>query len=194
MENDVIIIKGAPCAGKSETAKALSAYFPKGVRMEVDIIRFMVISVNWKNQKEHINMLQLSANIVHGFLNFNLKPVIVVDTFSGDKINGFLDTLYKLNNDLSIKIFGLYLSEEELKNRIELRPDDKFKNFEICKNINDDVLKLKNKNEILIDTTGQTAEETAKKIFDVLINSNPESQLICRHFENNQTAQNELVN
>jgi adenylate kinase family enzyme len=177
MEIDVIIIKGAPCAGKSETAKALSINFPKGVRMEVDNIRSMVISVNWKNQKEHINMLQLSANMAYGFLNFDFKPIIVVDTFSGDKINVFLDTLYKLNNDLSIKIFGLHVSEEELKHRIEFRPDDKFKNLDICKKINDDVIKLKNENEILIDTTGQTAENTAMKIFDILIHNNPESQL-----------------
>jgi len=175
MEFDVIIIKGAPCAGKSETAKALSIYFPKGVRMEVDNIRSMVISVNWKNQKEHINMLQLSASMVHGFLNFDYKPIIVVDTFSGDKINDFLDILYKLNNDLSIKIFGLYVSEKELKHRIEFRPDGKFKDFEICKKINDDVLKLKSENEILIDTTEQTKEKTAAKIFNMLIHNNPET-------------------
>jgi len=177
METDVIIIKGAPCAGKSETAKALSLYFPKGVRIEVDNIRSMVISVNWKNQKEHINMLQLSANMTHDFLSFNFKPIIVVDTFSGDKINDFLYALYKSNNDLSVNIFGLYVSEEELKHRIELRPDDKFKDFEVCKKINEDVLRFKIESEILIDTTEQTAEKTAKRIFDILFYNNPESKL-----------------
>jgi len=168
MEIETIIIKGAPCAGKSETAKELSKYFTKGVRIEVDNIRSMVISVDWKNQKEHINMLQIAVDMVYDFLKFGFKPIIVVDTFSGDKINGFMDALYQIRKDLSFKIFGLYVTDEELINRIEIRPDDKFKDFAVCKKINDDVLKVKNKDEILIDTTGQTAEETAKKIFDIL--------------------------
>jgi len=168
MEIETIIIKGAPCAGKSETAKELSKYFTKGVRIEVDNIRSMVISPNWKNQKEHINMLQIAVNMVYDFLKYDFKPIIVVDTFSGDKINAFMDTLQQLKKDLSFKIFGLYVTEEELMHRIELRPDDKFKDFEICKNINNDTLKIKHKDEILIDTTGQTAEETAKRIFDII--------------------------
>ena len=80
-----------------------------------------------------------------------------------------MDALQQIKNDLSIKIFGLYISEEELKHRIELRSDDKFKDFEICKKINNDVLKMKHEDEILINTTGQTAEETAAKVFDVLL-------------------------
>jgi len=169
MEIDTIIIKGAPCAGKSETAKELSKYYPKGVRIEVDNIRSMVISVDWKDQKEHINMLQIAADIVCNFLKFDFKPVIIVDTFSGDKINGFLNALNKIKNNLSVKIFGLFVTEDELKQRINIRPDDKFKDFEICKKINNDVLKIKNEEEILIDTTGQTAEKTAAKIFDILL-------------------------
>ena len=166
---DVIIIKGTPGAGKSETAKALSKYFMKGVRLEVDTIRSMVISTDWKNQQEHINMLQVAAEMVYNFLKFEFKPIIVVDTFSGDKINGFLEEIYKLKNDLSIKIFGLYVTDEELKRRLELRPSDKFKDFTISKKQNDDILNIKYENEILIDTTSQTAEETAIKIFDTLI-------------------------
>jgi broad-specificity NMP kinase len=168
MEIDAIIIKGAPCAGKSEVAKELSKFFPTGVRMEVDNIRSMVVSVDWKNQQEHIDMLQLAAGMVFDFLKFNFKPIIVVDTFSGDKINCFLDTLYKVQNDLSVKIFGLYVEEKELKHRLELRPDDKFKDFAICKKINEDVFKIKDENVILIDTTKKTAEETAKIINDIL--------------------------
>jgi len=171
MKIETIIIKGAPGAGKSETAKELSKYFLKGVRIEVDNIRSMVISVNWKNQQEHINMLQIAADMVFEFLKYDFKPIIIVDTFSGDKINGFMDTLHQIKKDLSYKIFGLYVSDEELLHRIESRTDDKFKDFNICKRINDDGLKIRYKDEIFIDTTGQTAEETAKKVFDILIQS-----------------------
>ena len=77
---DIIIIKGAPASGKSHTAKSLSKHFPKGARIEVDNLRNMVISVDWKNQTEHINILNLSANLVNEYLQLGFKPVIVVDT------------------------------------------------------------------------------------------------------------------
>jgi predicted kinase len=105
---DIIILRGCPGSGKSQTAKSLSQSFPKGVRLEVDTIRNMVISVDWKNQQEHIDILQVSTGLVHDFLKLGFSPVIVIDTFSGEKINKYLETLYELDKDLSIKIFGLF--------------------------------------------------------------------------------------
>jgi len=109
---DIIIIRGAPGSGKSQTAKSLSQFFPKGVKLEVDILRQMVISVDWKNQEEHINMLQVSTGLVHDFLKLGFNPVIVVDTFSGDKINKYLESLYELDKTLSIKLLGLCVTED----------------------------------------------------------------------------------
>lgn len=172
-KTDIIIIRGTPGSGKSETAKSLSKYFPNGVRIEVDTIRNMVISVDWKNQQEHIDMLQASTKLVFEFLHLGFSPVLVIDTFSGDKINRYLDTLYQHNENLSIKIFGLYTTKEELKRRLNLRTSPEFKDFPICKRLNDDVLKWRHENEFQIDTTGLTSSQTAEKLFGQceLINS-----------------------
>jgi broad-specificity NMP kinase len=167
-ETDVVIIKGTPCSGKSETAKALSKFFPNGVRIEVDTVRSMVISVNWKNQQEHINMLQIAADMVRDYLEFGFRPIIVVDTFSGDKIKGFLEKLHQLINTLSVKVFVLYVTDEELKHRLEIRPNDKFKDYAICKKQNDDVLNIRFENEILINTTDQTVKKTAENIYNLI--------------------------
>jgi len=164
-KTDIIIIRGAPGSGKSQAAKSLSQFFPKGVRLEVDTIRQMVISVDWKNQQEHIDMLQASTKLVFEFLQFGYNPVIVVDTFSGDKINRYLETLYQLDENLSIKIFGLFTTDEELKRRLDLRTYAEFKDFQICKRLNDDVLKWKHESEFQVDTTGLSATQTAEKIF-----------------------------
>lgn len=162
---DVIILRGAPASGKSQTAKCLSQSFPKGVRLEVDTLRQMVISVDWKNQKEHINMLQVSARLVHDFLKLGFSPVIVVDTFSGDKIVKYLDSLRQLNKELSIKIFGLFTTDDELRKRLELRSNEEFRDFGICQRLNGDVLKIKYESEFLIDTTGLLPAQTAEIIF-----------------------------
>ncbi len=162
---DIIIFRGAPASGKSQCAKCLSTFFPKGVRMEVDTLRQMVISVDWKNQNEHINILQASTKLVYDFIQYGFKPVIVVDTFSGDKINKYLESLYQLDNRLSIKIFGLFTTDDELRKRIELRSNDEFRDFGICKKLNDDVLKIKYESEYQIDTTGLLPMQTAEIIY-----------------------------
>lgn len=168
-KTDIIILRGAPGSGKSQTAKSLSQFFPKGVKLEVDTIRQMVISVDWENQEEHINMLQASTGLVYNFLKLGFNPVIVVDTFSGDKINRYLDTLHELDKNLSVKIFGLYVTDEELKRRLELRLNGEFRDFGICKKLNDDVLQIKYKSEFQIDTTGRLPKQTAEIIYGRIV-------------------------
>jgi adenylate kinase family enzyme len=163
---DIIIIRGAPGSGKSLSAKSLSKFFPKGVRLEVDNLRNMVISPNWTNQNEHISILNLSTKMVAEFLQSGFKPIIVVDTFSGDKINKYLEDLRQLNSKLSIKIFGLHVSENELIKRIESRENYEFRDVNICIRLNSDVLKFKHKSEYQINTTGLLPLDTAKIIYD----------------------------
>jgi len=163
-KTDIIIIRGAPGSGKSQVAKNLSQFHPNGARLEVDTIRNMVISVDWTNQQEHINMLKASTKLVFEFLQFGFRPVIVVDTFSGDKIESYLKSLTQLDETLSIRVFALYTTDEELKKRLSRRTNEEFKDFQVCKKLNDDVLKWKHDSENQIDTTGLLPQETAKKI------------------------------
>lgn len=166
--SDIVIIKGAPASGKSTAAKELAKYFPNGVRLEIDNLRSMVISVKWTDQEEHISILNLSTNLIKDFLYLNYKPIIVVDTFSGDKINSFFEKLKSMNQNWLISIYGLHVNEYELEKRLGNRPDDKFKDFEICRKLNDDTLKFKHKNEMQLDTTRLTAKETSKLIYESL--------------------------
>jgi len=165
---DIIIIRGAPGTGKSRSAKCLAKLFPKGARIEIDNLRSMVISVDWTNQGEHINMLNISTKLVYDFITLGFRPVIVVDTFSNGKIVNYLDNLYQLNKNLSVHIFGLYTSEKELKRRIESRKKTEFRDYGICQRLNDEVRKGKYSGEYQIDTTGLLPKETAKIIFDHL--------------------------
>ena len=122
--------------------------------------------MDWTNQDEHISILKLSTSLVTDFLRLKYQPVIVVDTFSGNKIKSYLDTLFKLDKNLSVKIFGLYTSDEELEKRISTRKDGEFKDIEVCKKLNHDVLKHKHPDEFQIDTTGMSPLEVARRIFD----------------------------
>jgi len=161
---DVIIIRGAPGSGKTEAAKFLAAHLQKGVRLEVDTLRSMVISVNWTNQAEHISILSLSATLVHGFLDLGYKPVIVVDTFSGRKLTKYLAELQSTGRQLDVRIFALFVTPDILRQRIEMRPDGQFKDIDICQKLNSDVIKHKQHDEQRIDNSDMTPEETAELI------------------------------
>ena len=184
LDIDIVIIKGAPASGKTQTAKELTKFFPKGVRVEIDNLRSMVISVDWTNQDEHINILKLSTRLVNDFYDLGFKPIIVIDTFSGDKINTYIETLSKLNSAWKISIFGLYVTENEIKRRIGERPIDQFKDFVVCRKINEDTLRFRHEREIQIDTTELDSKETAKKIYERLMkknNSNKNSLILKKH-------------
>ncbi len=167
---DIIIIRGAPCSGKSTTAKILSEFFPTGVRVEVDTLRNMIISVDWKNQSEHINLLHLSTKLVCDFLDLGFSPVILVDTFSGDKLTKFLADLHELKSDATVRIFGLYTSEDEMKKRTDGRGEGEFRDFKICRRLNEEVCKAKYENEYQIDTTGLTSAQTSAIIYKQITN------------------------
>ena len=167
-EIDIIIIKGAPATGKSQTAKELATYFPTGVRMEVDNLRSMVISVDWTNQDEHKSILEISTGLVADFLSAGFKPVIVVDTFSGDKLNSYYGKLREINQEWKIALFGLYTDEDVLKSRLEMRAENKFKDYLIAAKLNGDTKKYKHNEEFQIDTSSLQSAETAKIIYERL--------------------------
>ena len=162
---EIIIIRGAPGSGKSQTAKSLSEFFPRGVRLEIDTIRSMVISADWTNQDEHVSMLAASVNLVQDFMKQGFSPIIVVDTFSGGKLVQYLINLNRLKTKLAVQIIGLYTSDEELTRRIEARPHGEFKDSSICHSLNDEVRNEKYDGEYQIDTTGLLPIETAKLIY-----------------------------
>lgn len=169
-EIDILILRGAPGTGKSQVGKSLGGYFPNGVRLEVDTLRQMVISVDWTNQQEHIQLLEIAAGLVQGFLKQGFKPVIVIDTFSGNKLEKFLENIKGRKKRLpETKIIGLHCSEEELKKRLEQRKGDAFKDFEISRKLNKLTRQTNYDKETKIDTTDLEARETAQRIFQEVV-------------------------
>ena len=161
---DVIIIRGAPGSGKSELGKALAKHYPHGARVEVDALRKMVISVNWIDQAEHIKLLGLAAGTTAEFVRLGFRPVIVIDTFSGDKVDGFLARLREFSPALAVRLFALHLPEEVLARRLAARPDGLFKDLAIAKKLNADILEIRRPEEIQIDGSELSPAQQAAKL------------------------------
>lgn len=165
---DVIIIRGAPAVGKTTLAKELAKHFPKGVRLEVDTLRSMVVSVDWTNQQEHKDLLQVAAQLTRQFLGLGFKPVIVVDTFSGDKVKPFLDAINAPEYGLWVKTLALHASTDVLAQRLAVRPPGLFRDIDVSMKLNSDVLKIHRPSDILIDTSKQTEQQSAQDLVNSL--------------------------
>lgn len=164
----VIIIRGAPGVGKSEAARGLARHFPGGTRIEVDNLRSMINSVRWTDQQEHKNLLQVAARLTGDLLALGFIPAIVVDSFSGDKVDAYLDTLRQLNPAVGVWLFGLYATEAALQSRLEGRRDDQFKDFAIARKINADLSRFRHLDEVQIDTSILTQHEVVETILRLL--------------------------
>jgi hypothetical protein len=158
---DVIVIRGAPGSGKSQTAKLLSARIGKGARVEVDTLRSMVFPVDWTNQAEHVSVLSLATSVVAGFVKLGHGPVVVVDTFSGDKVVKFLAELRDRHSPLDVRVFALVVAPDVLQRR---RPAHQFNDVAVCRKLNADVVKHLQPYERLIDTSSMTPEEAANAV------------------------------
>lgn len=166
---DLIVLKGAPGVGKSTTAKLLAQHFTWGVRVEVDTLRQMVISVDWTNQAEHRKLLTLAAQLAAGFLRAGFAPVIVVDTFSGDKIDGFLTDFHAQCPSKRVCVVVLHASEDVLRERLLHREEGAFRDIDISMQINHESARDARPFERVVDTTGISAADVVAAIRQIVI-------------------------
>lgn len=161
---DLILLKGAPGVGKSTAAKLLARHFPSGVRFEVDTLRGMVIDVDWTDQAEHRNLLTLSAQLAAGFLRAGFAPVILIDTFSGDKIDGFLAAFRSERPQSRVCVTVLHASDGVLRERVLNRDADGFRDIDIALRINHESVRDARPFELLLDTTNLSPGDVAGAI------------------------------
>lgn len=161
---DLILLKGAPGVGKSTTAKLLARHFPSGVRIEVDTLRGMVIDVDWTDQAEHRSLLTLSAQLAAGFLRAGFAPVVLIDTFSGDKIDGFLAAFRSECPQSRACVTVLHASDGLLRERVLNRDEDGFRDIDIALRINHESVRDARPFELLLDTSNLSPGDVAGAI------------------------------
>jgi tRNA uridine 5-carbamoylmethylation protein Kti12 len=166
--SDLILLKGAPGVGKSTAAKILAQHFPSGVRVEVDTLRQMVISVDWTNQSEHRNLLTLSAQLAAGFLRSGFSPVILVDTFSGDKIDGFLTEFHSQCPGRRVCVVVLHASEGVLRERLLNREAGAFRDVGTAMRINHESVRDARPFEVVLDTSFNSPADVSGAIMRIL--------------------------
>lgn len=161
---ELILVKGAPGVGKSTAARHLARRFPAAVLLEVDALRNMVVHVDWKNQVEHRSVLVVSACLAASFLEAGFTPVVLVDTFSGDKIDGFLSSFRAHRPEVAVFVAVLHASSEVLSARVANREVGGFRDLGISHRINVEVVRGVRPFERLIDTSCLSPVDVAEAI------------------------------
>lgn len=160
--HDLILIKGAPGVGKSTAAKLLAGHFASGVRIEVDTLRGMVIGVKWTDQAEHRSLLKLSAQLAAGFLRSGFAPVILIDTFSGDKVEHFMAAFRLEAPQSRVFVAVLHASGDVLRQRMLGREGEAFRDLAIATQINHEAVEGARPFDSLIDTSDLSPTDVAR--------------------------------
>lgn len=166
--HDLILLKGAPGVGKSTAAKLLARHFTSGVRIEVDTLRGMVIDVKWTDQEEHGNLLTLAAQLAASFLHVGFAPVILIDTFSGDKMDGFLAAFRSERPQSRVFVAVLHASDDVLRQRVLNREAEAFHDMTIAMRINQESVHDARPFETLIDTSSLLPIDVARAILTAM--------------------------
>jgi len=131
----------------------------------------MVTSVDWTNQAEHRAVLALGARLAAGFLRSGFAPVILVDTFSGDKLNGFLAAFQEEYPQGRVCVTVLHASESVLRDRVLNREGDGFRDVQVSTRLNNDAIRDLRPFEHVINTSGYSPAEVAMTILATLAKS-----------------------
>lgn len=160
----LILVKGAPGVGKSSAARHLAQHLPTGALIEVDKLRHMVIDVRWTDQDEHRRVLLIAAKAAASFLHHGFTPVIVVDTFSGDKVDGFLSAFRSEHPEGNVLVAALHATEKVLRDRVLNREEGGFMDLAISTQQNFEALRNARPFEVLIDTSELSPAQVAQRI------------------------------
>lgn len=109
-------------------------------------------------------MLTLGASLAAGFLRSGFSPVIVVDTFSGDKLNGFLDAVRAELPKARVCVSTLHASDDVLRERVLNRDQDGFRDLTVSMRLNREAARNAGPFETLVDTSRLSPAEVAEAI------------------------------
>lgn len=147
---DVLVIRGAPCAGKSTLGRGLRRALTVGAVVEVDDVRAMLVRTDWSSRHQHDIALDVALHAIRRFDTFGMKPVVLIDTFSRGRLNhvrGWLEAA-----DLRFLIVSLWVEPDRLRQRLLARTSG-FTDWEPSRILNEEVEANRYPHEELIDTT-----------------------------------------
>lgn len=162
---DVVILRGAPCVGKTTLGRRLKAALPDCAVMEVDDVRGMLANVDWKDRRQHDIAMAGSLDLLRRFVQEGRRPVVLIDTFSRARLGHVLGWMEGAG--LKYRLVSMRLQPDDLQRRLADR-ESGFREWEPSRVLNDEVERNRYKNETLLDVTGLDRDEVLSRALDAL--------------------------
>ncbi len=161
MASQFIIIRGAPGAGKSTTARALLRALPDGVTIEVDTVRRMIHGVVWDRHQQHFDAIEATAQMARAFAARGYQPVLIVDTLGFGSLEMALSAL----GSASVSVYSLVCHPRTLTFRLWRRFGG-FRDARKGRRFNAHVLSDPRDDGEIIDTTIMTPRAASQRILE----------------------------
>ncbi len=165
MSLDVVVLRGAPGAGKSTLAARLTRRMPRSALVEVDVVRGMLSRVDWSDRAQHDLALAGAMDLVQRFLHGGRRPIVLVDTFSRDLLTG-VQARFDAEG-IAHHTVSLRLDPDELARRLRERASG-FKAWEPTRILNDEVTRRRYPHETLLDVSGVSPRGVTARVLLVL--------------------------
>lgn len=172
VELDVVLVRGAPGAGKSTLGRRLRKGLTGAAVVEVDDLRAMLTQVDWTSRHHHDQALQGAFALVGGYLSAGLRPIILIDTLSRSRhaqVRAWLE-----REGHRYHSFSLWVEPSVLRTRLDQR-ESGFREWEPSAVLNAEVLATRWPHETMIDAGALGPEAVAELVLSHLA-STPRDQ------------------
>lgn len=162
---DVLVLRGAPCSGKSTLGRGLRKALAAGAVLEVDDLRGMLAQVDWMDRRQHDVALAVALDALLGFLRADVRPAVLIDTFSRSRLTGVQERL----DAEGVRHFTLSLWVEPalIAARLEARTTG-FKGWEQSRILNEEVAKNRYRSERLLDASQLGPDDVLARALEIL--------------------------
>jgi hypothetical protein len=147
---DVLVIRGAPGAGKSTLGRGLRRALTCGAVLEVDDFRGMLCQVDWSFRGDHDVALDAALAAIPAYLAHGRRPVVLIDTFSRSRLTSVHARLTKA--DLHHQTLSMWVEPTVLAERLAARTSG-FKEWEPSRILNEEVRTNRYPAECFVDAT-----------------------------------------
>jgi broad-specificity NMP kinase len=152
---DILLVRGAPGVGKREAVQQLRPQLIDGSVVDVEVFRSMFARPSSTDRQQHLIAMHVAKAVALRFVERQVCPVVVIDTFTSGKLATFVADL-----PCQYRVASLFADPGVLRERLLARGATS-RDVESASMINAEIAVRRHDHEKVIDTTGRDASAIA---------------------------------
>jgi broad-specificity NMP kinase len=155
---DLLLVRGATGVGKRDAVRVLRPQLSNGAVIDVEMFRDMFARPSPTDRQQHLIAMHVARAAAMRFFHQQVRPVIIIDTFTSGKLTGFVADL-----SCTYRIASLFMDPNALRGRL-LQRGASTRDVESATMINAEIAVRRHERDKPIDTTGRDPEAIAASL------------------------------